>query len=251
MKSLPSLKMPLKKEILIECKEIRRVYQTGDVKTVALNGIDFSVKKGEFVAIMGPSGSGKSTLLHILGMLDHPSDGQYLFEGKDVTSLEDHELAAIRNFEIGFVFQHFNLLKRTTVFDNVKLPLYYSTIPEKEWKKIVEHAIDSVGLTHRIHHVSSQLSGGEQQRVAIARAIVNSPSLILADEPTGNLDSKSGGQIMDIIQGLNKQGRTVLLITHETYTSEYAKRIIRLSDGEIISDKKRRAKRNGTKQFRK
>lgn len=243
--------MPRSKDYLIECKSLERIYQTGSIKTLALKKVDFAVETGEFIAIMGPSGSGKSTLLHILGMLDLPTGGQYIFKGQDVKTLDESALAEIRNFNIGFIFQHFNLLKRTSVYDNVKLPLYYSKLPEKEWKQRVEQAIESVGLTHRIHHYSSQLSGGEKQRVAIARAIVNEPSLILADEPTGNLDSKSGGQIMDIIQNLNEEGKTVLLITHETYTSEYANRVIQLKDGELVSDKKRRTRRKKKQTFHK
>ncbi len=239
------------KTSLIECENLSRHYQTGEVTTIALDKATFSIEEGEFVAIMGPSGSGKSTLLHILGLLDHPTHGDFFFKGTSINDLSDEKLASIRNFDLGFIFQHFNLLKRTTVYDNVKLPLYYSDVPEKDWDTLVRKAVEDVGLTHRGKHRPAELSGGEQQRVAIARAIVNSPSLILADEPTGNLDSKSGGQIMDIILRLNKEGRTIILITHETYTSEYAGRIIRLKDGGIVSDKKQRKKRVTAKTFKK
>lgn len=223
---------------LIDIKNISKIYGTDDAQTVALRDVTLSIDKGEFVAIMGPSGSGKSTLLHILGLLDRPTKGEYFFNGKDVNSYTDDELAFLRNEKLGFVFQSFNLLKRTTVFDNVKLPLYYSNIPQKEWDSLVSKAINDVNLEHRTNHESAQLSGGEKQRVAIARAIVNDPDIVFADEPTGNLDSKSGGVIMDIIQDLNqKKGRTVILITHEQYTSQYARRIIKLKDGLLVSDK--------------
>jgi len=231
---------------LIDVKNVSKIYHTDGVETKALLNVNLVIAKGEFLAIMGPSGSGKSTLLHILGLLDRPTSGKYYFKGKHVESYTDDELAYLRNEKIGFVFQSFNLLKRTSVFDNVKLPLYYSDIPEKNWNKLVTKAIAAVDLTHRIHHKTFQLSGGEKQRVAIARAVVNDPEVILADEPTGNLDSKSGGVVMDIIQNLNDQGHTVILITHEKYTSEYAKRIITIKDGQIVSDQK-----NGKKSPRK
>jgi putative ABC transport system ATP-binding protein len=200
---------------------------------------------------MGPSGSGKSTLMHIMGFLDRPSSGRYKFEGQEMEDLTDDELAYIRNEKMGFVFQFFNLLPRTTVFDNVKLPLIYTKIPKHEKDKRVNEAIESVGLSHRKNHYSNQLSGGEQQRVAIARAIVNHPSVIFADEPTGNLDSKSGQQIMEILQDLNEKGHTIILVTHEKYTSEMAKRVIKLKDGKIISDniiKRRHLAKDGLKK---
>ena len=233
---------------MIELKELRKEYLDDSVKTVALDGVSFNIKQGEFVAIMGPSGSGKSTLMHIMGFLDRPSSGVYKFEGQSIDQLNDDQLAYIRNEKIGFVFQFFNLLPRTSVFDNVRLPLIYTKISEEEKRKRVLKAIDSVGLSHRLRHYSNQLSGGEQQRVAIARAIVNNPSIIFADEPTGNLDSKSGQQIMEILQDLNTAGHTIILVTHELYTSEMAKRLIRIRDGQIINDetiKERKLAKNG------
>jgi len=233
---------------MIEIQDLRKEYCDGDVKTVALDGVSFNINKGEFLAIIGPSGSGKSTLMHIMGFLDRPSSGVFKFENQGIEELNDDQLAFIRNNKLGFVFQFFNLLPRTTVFDNVKLPLIYTKISEEEKKKRVLDAIESVGLSHRIKHLSNQLSGGEQQRVAIARAIVNNPEVIFADEPTGNLDSKSGQQIMEILQGLNEKGHTVILVTHEQYTAEMAKRIIKLKDGQIVSDeivKERKIAKNG------
>lgn len=233
---------------MIEVKDLRKEYCDGDVKTIALDGVSFNIKEGEFVAIMGPSGSGKSTLMHIIGFLDRPSSGTFKFKDQNVEELNDDQLAYIRNEKIGFVFQFFNLLPRTTVFDNVKLPLIYTKISEEEKKERILKAIEAVGLTHRIKHYSNQLSGGEQQRVAIARAIVNNPAVIFADEPTGNLDSKSGQQIMEILQNLNDSGRTIILVTHELYTSEMAKRLIRIKDGQIVGDeviKERKIAKNG------
>ncbi|MDO8260656.1 MAG: ABC transporter ATP-binding protein [Candidatus Magasanikbacteria bacterium] len=221
--------------MLIKVSDLKKEYVTGEIVTKVLHGLTFNIEKGEFVAIMGPSGSGKSTLMHILGLLDRPSDGKYYLNGKDVTTLDDTELAAIRNEEIGFVFQAFNLLPRTTVLDNVKLPLTYAK-NKKNIDKRAKDILESVGLGHRLHHFTNQISGGEKQRVAIARALVNEPSVLFADEPTGNLDSKSGVQIMAILQELNNQGNTIILVTHETYTAEHAKRIIRVKDGEIESD---------------
>lgn len=223
----------------IEVKNLAKSYHDDNVETPALRGVSFKIEAGEFVAIMGPSGSGKSTLLHILGFLDRQSGGEYLFDGKALSQYSDDELSKVRNEKMGFVFQTFNLLARTNVLDNVKLPLLYSGIPESEWDSLAKTAIESVGLSHRLTHESSQLSGGERQRVAIARALVMNPEVIFADEPTGNLDSKSGQAVMEIIQRLNeKEGRTVILITHETYTAEHAQRIMKLKDGLIESDVK-------------
>ena len=221
---------------LIEIKNISKTYADEAVATTALRDISISIESGDFLAIMGPSGSGKSTLLHILGFLDKHSEGIYLFQGKNVSLYNDEELAKIRNTEAGFIFQTFNLLARTTVLENVKLPLLYSTVPERNWNELALQPIEAVGLSHRLNHEPSELSGGERQRVAIARALINKPKIIFADEPTGNLDSKSGQMVMEIIQKLNNVGHTVILITHETYTAENAKRIIRLSDGLIQSD---------------
>ncbi|OGM90167.1 macrolide ABC transporter ATP-binding protein [Candidatus Wolfebacteria bacterium RBG_13_41_7] len=222
---------------LIEAKNVIKSYSGDSVETPALRGVSFDIKEGEFVTIMGPSGSGKSTLLHILGFLDEQTEGEYFFDGKAITDYSSEELAHVRNKKMGFIFQSFNLLPRTTVFENVKLPLYYSRVKESSWENLASKAIEMVGLSHRAHHLTSQLSGGEQQRAAIARALVNSPQVIFADEPTGNLDSKSGGQIMEFLEKLNSMGHTIVLITHETYTAEYSQRIIRLKDGEIESDK--------------
>lgn len=221
---------------MIQARGVKKEYGTGDAKTTALDGVDFDIKQGEFMAIMGPSGSGKSTLMHIMGFLDRPSSGTYKFMDKSIQDLTDDELARTRNKQMGFVFQTFNLLARTSVLDNVKLPLIYAGIPEKKELEMARKAIELVGLSHRLKHFPNQLSGGEQQRAAIARAIVNHPPLIFADEPTGNLDSKSGQQVMEILQKLNDDGHTIILVTHEKYTSEMAKRIIFLRDGKIESD---------------
>lgn len=232
-------------KILLELENISKTYISGDLKTSVLKNINFKIAKGEFVSIMGPSGSGKSTLMHILGLLDRPSDGKYFFAGREVAKLSDEELAHLRNREIGFVFQAFNLLARTSVLENVKLPLIYSdhkTGLDKKARKVLE----SVGLGHRLNYFTNQISGGEKQRVAIARALVNSPSVIFADEPTGNLDSKSGTQVMKILQDLNEAGNTIILVTHETFTAEHAKRIIRVKDGEIISDEEVKRRRFAT-----
>ena len=219
---------------IIETVNITKEYGDG-VKTRALCGVSLKIEKGDFVAIMGPSGSGKSTLMHILGFLDRPTSGQYLFEGQNFAKFSDDQLAAIRNQKIGFVFQSYNLLPRTTVFDNVKLPLFYRQIKAKS-DEAVRQAIEAVGLTPRINHMPSQLSGGEQQRVAIARALVNSPSLIMADEPTGNLDSKGGEQIMEVLERLNENGHTIVVVTHESETARYAKRILKMKDGCLVAD---------------
>lgn len=232
---------------LIQAENLCKTYENEGVKTTALEGANFQVEKGEFVSIMGPSGSGKSTLMQILGMLDRPSCGKYLFEGKDVTTFDDDTLARIRNKNIGFVFQAFNLLPRTSVYENVELPLLYDENPDKSNKEKVMAALHSVGMEHREKYLSNQLSGGEKQRVAIARALVNDPDLIFADEPTGNLDSKTGLQVMKILQHLNNDGHTIILVTHETYTAEHAKRILYLKDGQIIADdpvKNRRIAKN-------
>ncbi|MBU6500917.1 MAG: ABC transporter ATP-binding protein [Patescibacteria group bacterium] len=223
---------------IIDVKNLEKVYNEGGVETPALRGISFSINAGDFLAIMGASGSGKSTLLHILGFLDRPTGGEYRFDGKTMDDYSDDEIASVRNKKMGFVFQAFNLLPKTSVLDNVKLPLTYTDIKESLWDDMAMKALESVGLSHRIHHDSSQLSGGEKQRAAIARALINNPQVIFADEPTGNLDSKSGQTVMELIQDLNeKQGHTIVLITHETYTAEHAGRIIRLLDGKIESDK--------------
>jgi len=235
--------------MLIKVNGLKKQYTSEGVVTKVLRGLDFIVDKSEFLAIMGPSGSGKSTLMHILGFLDRPTDGEYFFNNSNIFELDDDELASLRNKKIGFVFQSFNLLPRTTVLDNVKLPLFYSD-NKKELDNRAKKVLGIVGLGHRLDHFSNQLSGGEKQRVAIARALINDPDIIFADEPTGNLDSKSGIQIMKILQNLNREGKTVILVTHETYTSEHADRIIKMVDGKIVSDKKigkRRIAKDGEK----
>ncbi|MDO8469508.1 MAG: ABC transporter ATP-binding protein [bacterium] len=224
---------------LIEVSNLSKIYADDGVETPALQGVSFSIDAGEFVAIMGPSGSGKSTLLHILGFLDRQSSGTYRFDGKSIDEYGEEGLAEVRNHAFGFVFQSFNLLARASVLENVKLPLLYSGVPERDWNRIAEVAIEQVGLSHRTNYVPSQLSGGERQRVAIARALVLQPKVIFADEPTGNLDSKSGRTIMEILQHLNEaEGHTVILITHETYTAEHAARIIHIIDGTVASDER-------------
>lgn len=221
---------------LIKVENMKKAYVNEDVVTSVLHGVSFEINQGEFVAIMGPSGSGKSTLMHILGFLDRPSDGAYIFEGKDTRGFDDDTLAALRNERIGFVFQSFNLLPRTTVLDNVKLPLMYSK--KKNHDELAKKALESVSLGHRLYHYTNQISGGEKQRVAIARALVNDPAVIFADEPTGNLDSKSGGTVMHILQELNRQGRTIILVTHELDTAQHASRLIKIKDGNVVADEK-------------
>lgn len=231
---------------IINVADLEKTYYTGDVTTRVLRGLSFDIQKGEFVSIMGPSGSGKSTLLHMLGFLDTPTGGSYHFDGKDINAHTDDERAHIRNKRMGFVFQTFNLLPRLSVRENVALPLIYSDIPQSEWSERTKEAIKTVDMSHRIDYNPMQLSGGERQRVAMARALVNKPDIIFADEPTGNLDTKSGEQVMDAIEKLNKKGHTVVLITHETYTASYAKRIIHLLDGEIERIENTNGERTGT-----
>lgn len=225
---------------IIKVKDLKKTFITGDVKTHAIKGVTFKIEKGEFISIMGPSGSGKSTLMQMLGFLDRPTGGKYYFESKDSTSYSLDDLADIRNQRIGFIFQTFNLLARTTVYENVELPLLYSRKKQdkkkKEHDKRIRKALESVGLSHRINYKSNQISGGEKQRVAIARALVNNPEVIFADEPTGNLDSKSGAVVMKILQTLNEEGKTIILVTHEHFTAKHAKRIINIVDGEIQKD---------------
>ncbi len=232
---------------MIEIKDITKTYKTdrGELDFQALKGVSFQIEDGEFVAIMGPSGSGKSTLMHILGALDTPTSGTYLLDGQDVSKLTDDELADIRKDKIGFVFQSFNLLPRTTVLRNVMLPLVYEGVEKEERKTRAEKALHAVGLdeTHFLHK-SNELSGGQIQRVAIARALVNNPTLILADEPTGNLDTKTGEIVLGTFQKLNKElGRTIILITHEADVAEHAERIIHIRDGLVVSDSKKHTRR--------
>jgi putative ABC transport system ATP-binding protein len=221
---------------LIKVENLKKDYVNEGVVTPVLHGVSFNIEQGEFVAIMGPSGSGKSTLMHILSFLDRPTSGVFDFKGKDTKLFPDEYLASLRNKEIGFVFQSFNLLARTSVLDNVKLPLLYSD--KKNQDELARKALTDVGLGHRLDFYTNQISGGEKQRVAIARALVCDPAVIFADEPTGNLDSKSGNVVMEILQKLNDSGRTIILVTHEMDTANHAKRIIRLKDGNILSDEK-------------
>lgn len=221
---------------MIEVNKVLKKYQMGNVEVIALNNISFSVEAGEFTAIMGPSGSGKSTLMNILGCLDRVSSGSYLLNNRDIANLSDVELAQIRNKEIGFVFQAFNLLPRMSLLENVELPLVYAGVPSRVRREQALEALSRVGLKDRVKHRPNEISGGQKQRVAIARAIVNSPAFILADEPTGNLDSKSSNDIMGIFQGLNNDGATVLIVTHEAEIAQHAKRVVRFRDGSIVSD---------------
>lgn len=223
--------------MLIELKKLVKDYDNGGVITKVLHGVDLEIAEGEFVAIMGPSGSGKSTLMHIIGFLDRPTGGEYYFDGENISNFTDDDLAHIRNERIGFVFQSFNLLPRTSVLDNVMLPLLYGK-DKKGHEKKARAALEAVGLSERIHFMSNQISGGQKQRVAIARALVCDPKVIFADEPTGNLDSKSGSTVMHILEKLNKNGRTIILVTHDMNVALHADRIVTIRDGEIVSDKK-------------
>lgn len=225
-------------DAIIQASHLKKVYQSGTVETVALNDVSFEIKKGEFVAIMGPSGSGKSTLMHILGALDTPTSGSYLLDGEEVSKLTQDALADIRNRKIGFIFQAFNLLPRTSALKNVMLPMVYGGIPKQERLEKAKKYLDMVGLGDRMEHSSNQLSGGQQQRVAIARGLVMNPAILLADEPTGNIASNQAAEIMDIFQRINEEeGHTIVMITHELDIAEHAKRIIQLKDGKIVSDK--------------
>ena len=232
---------------MIEVHNLQKEYLEQETSTKALRGVSFSIEKGEFVSIMGPSGSGKSTLLHILSFLDRPTGGSYKFQGKSIDQMSDHDLARVRNKDMGFVFQAFNLLSRLSVYDNVEIPLLYSDISPSHRKKLIEDAVKAVGLEEKLHTEAGRLSGGQKQRVAIARALVTDPNVIFADEPTGNLDSQSGLQVMEILEALNDKGRTIILVTHETQTAEFANRIIRIRDGVVESDKAIVANRHNRK----
>lgn len=223
--------------IIIDISNIKKVYEMGEEKLFALNGVDVVIERNEYVAIMGPSGSGKSTLMNIIGCLDTPTSGKYILNGKDVHEMDDDELAEIRNKEIGFVFQTFNLLPRNNALHNVELPLIYSGLSKADRIKQAQDSLANVGLADRMMHKPNELSGGQRQRVAVARALVNNPSIILADEPTGNLDSKTGEEIMSLFTDLNKKGNTIILVTHEEEIARHANRIIKIRDGLIESDK--------------
>lgn len=222
---------------IIEVSHISKIYKIGTVETVALSDVSFKVSLGEFVAIMGPSGSGKSTLMHILGALDVPTSGSYILDGADISKMDDEQLANIRNRKIGFIFQAFNLLPRTSTVKNVMLPMAYAGVPRPEREKRARQFLEMVGLGDRLNHSTNQLSGGQQQRVAIARSLVNNPAILLADEPTGNIASVQAGEIMKIFENLNDLGHTIIMITHEPDIAAHAKRIIVIKDGKIVSDK--------------
>lgn len=221
---------------MIKITNLEKFYRTEEVETVALNGVSIDVAKGEFVSIMGPSGCGKSTLLNILGLLDDPDGGSYLFNGTEVAHFNERKRSDLRKHNIGFVFQSFNLIDELTVYENVELPLIYTKTPAAERKRKVEAVLDKVQIMHRRNHFPQQLSGGQQQRVAVARAVVNNPKLILADEPTGNLDSSNGNEVMQLLTELNEQGTTIVMVTHSEHDSRYSHRIIRMLDGQVVTE---------------
>jgi putative ABC transport system ATP-binding protein len=221
---------------MIQIKELQKLFATEEVETTALNGINLEIKEGEFVAIMGPSGCGKSTLLNIVGLLDNPSGGEYNFFGTEVAKMTERKRAQLRKGNIGFVFQSFNLIDELTVFENVELPLIYMNVPVKERKTKVEAVLERMSIMHRRNHFPQQLSGGQQQRVAIARAVVARPKLILADEPTGNLDSKNGEEVMKLLQQLNEEGTTIIMVTHSPYDAGFSHRIVNLFDGRVVTE---------------
>ncbi len=227
----------MNKDLIIQISELTKFYQMGSQVVKALRGVSFDIKRNEYIAIMGPSGSGKSTLMNVIGCLDTPTSGRYVLNGTDVSGLEDSDLAMVRNKEIGFVFQTFNLLPRSTCLANVELPLVYAGIRSGERKERTRAMLDKVGLGDRMDHKPNELSGGQRQRVAIARALINNPAILLADEPTGNLDSKTGVEIMELFDELHRAGNTIILVTHEEEIAHYSQRIVRLRDGLIESDK--------------
>lgn len=221
---------------MIKTENLVKVYQTDEVETTALNEVNIEIKEGEFVSVMGPSGCGKSTLLNVLGMIDSPTKGKYYFNGEEIGHLSERKRSDVRKHNLGFVFQSFNLIDELTVFENVELPMLYTKVPFTERKRKVEELLESMNIMHRRNHFPQQLSGGQQQRVAVARAIVNDPKLILADEPTGNLDSSNGDEVMKILSELNAAGTTVLMVTHSQYCAEFGNRIIRMLDGQVVTE---------------
>jgi len=221
---------------LIEIKDLEKVYRTAEVETMALNKVSVSVQPGEFVAIMGPSGCGKSTLLNILGLIDEPNGGSYLFDGTEVANFNERRRAQLRKNNIGFVFQSFNLIDELTVFENVELPLLYIGVKASERKERVEAVLEKMQIMHRRNHFPQQLSGGQQQRVAVARAVVNRPKIILADEPTGNLDSSNGNEVMELLTELNEQGTTIVMVTHSEHDAKFASRVVRMLDGQVVTE---------------
>lgn len=223
--------------MIIETTNLQKVYRTDVVETTAVDNINFTLSEGEFISVMGPSGCGKSTLLHILGLIDSPTDGQYRFLGEDVSRYPESRRARIRKANIGFVFQSFNLIDELTVYENIELPLVYAGVPAHERRKRVEAVMERMDISHRREHFPAQLSGGQQQRVAVARALVNKPNLILADEPTGNLDSEHGEEVMKLLLRLNEEGTSILMVTHSPANADYSRRIVSLLDGKIVSDK--------------
>ncbi|MEZ4885290.1 MAG: ABC transporter ATP-binding protein [Chitinophagales bacterium] len=221
---------------MIRTVNLTKVYRTDEIETTALNGVNFNIATGEFVAVMGPSGCGKSTLLNIIGMIDNPSSGEYNFLDQEISKYSERQRADLRKANLGFIFQSFNLIDELTVFENVELPLIYNNIKTAERKKMVEAVLERMNMMHRRNHFPQQLSGGQQQRVAVSRAIVHKPKLILADEPTGNLDSENGGEVMQLLTQLNEEGTTIIMVTHSSRDAEYAHRIVRLLDGQIVAE---------------
>jgi putative ABC transport system ATP-binding protein len=223
--------------MIIETENLKKIYRTDVVETTAVDGVNFNLSEGQFVSVMGPSGCGKSTLLHVLGLIDSPTEGRYRFLGEDVSGYPERKRARIRKANIGFVFQSFNLIDELTVFENVELPLVYGEVPAKERRPRVEAVLERMDIAHRRDHFPAQLSGGQQQRVAVARALVNKPNLILADEPTGNLDSEHGDEVMKMLLKLNEEGTTILMVTHSAANAAFSSRIVSLLDGKIVSDR--------------
>jgi len=221
---------------MLKMNDLKRIYQTDEVETLALNGVNIEIEKGEFVAVMGPSGCGKSTLLNIVGMLDNPSSGEYWFNGENIADYNESQLSKIRKHHIGFIFQNFNLIDELTVQENIELALLYHNISASERKKRVAEVMDKVGIAHRAKHMPGQLSGGQQQRVAVARAVVGGQTMILADEPTGNLDSAHGQEVMEMLQALNEEGTTIVMVTHSPSHADYARRTIHLFDGHVVTE---------------